>query len=50
MLQGKFETVQRQGVLEEEDLMQGKFETAQRQENKTGMPDNLEASLFPPIE
>ena len=45
MLQGKFETVQRQGVLEEEELMQGKFETAQRQENKTGMPDNLKAGI-----
>ncbi|WP_198669820.1 LirA/MavJ family T4SS effector [Cognataquiflexum aquatile] len=31
LLQGKFETIQKQG-LEEEELMQGKFETAQREE------------------
>jgi hypothetical protein len=31
LLQGKFETVQRQGDLEEEELLQGKFETVQRQ-------------------
>lgn len=31
LLQGKFETMQRQGDLEEEELLQGKFETVQRQ-------------------
>jgi hypothetical protein len=33
LLQGQFETAQRQGDLEDEELLQGKFKTAQRQEN-----------------
>jgi hypothetical protein len=45
LLQGQFETLQRQGDLEEEDLLQGKFETVQKQENKTGLPDNLKSGM-----
>jgi hypothetical protein len=33
LLQGQFETAQRQGGLEDEELLQGKFQAAQRQEN-----------------
>lgn len=33
LLQGQFETAQRQGDLEDEELLQGKFNTAQKQDN-----------------
>lgn len=33
LLQGQFETAQRQGDLEDEELLQGKFTTVQRQDN-----------------
>lgn len=45
------ETVQRQGALEDEELVQGKFAPTQRQrtgaagENRTGMPDQLRSGL-----
>ena len=46
LLQGKFETTQRE-ELDDDELLQGKFETTQRQEapNNTGLPDNLKAGV-----
>jgi len=51
LLQGKFDSVQRQ-EMEEEELMQGKFsEPVQREQesaavpNQTGMPDNLKQGI-----
>ncbi len=43
-LQGKFNTIQKQG-LEEEELLQGKFETIQKKENNTGLPDDLKSGV-----